>query len=924
MTRIRFIFIFGLTFIIRNTLMAQVYQPFIDVLNREVPAEVMEQKIDSFFQLNANILNQSELAECYHDRGGRWHYNNYKVSRNREDLDKAIYFTKKALALKRNLNPDKMCSINRTLFNLGLFHYHKGLPDTALSYFIDVTRNGSSYCADDNRADFLIDLAYRFAAKTYLEIGDYHEAMILLDHMIERLEQNPNINDDRPFWAYFRMAEIYMAMDLFSNSELIGFYLSKAQKYIDKKEFDCCDYQNRIDQLDGNRLSVIGKYQLSIQKHQRVVNNLENYDSIQLAIAHNSLGQSYFKNGDNDKAMHHLNQAIKYNLYYDSPHNNLGDIYLTQGLYPEALQSYQRAVDRAIDKHLNLPYHQLPTIEQIRQAPLKAELLNHLIFKTKGWIAYYEQNKNPEELKKALETIDLADHLVDIIRQESHEIKSKLFWREQGSELYGQAVKLSFLLNDAQKAYHFMERNKALLLLEDLTHQEAKSLARLPQNLSQKEYNLKHNIFLAENELYETDGDNKNAVDTIRVLVRESKYIYQEFMDSLHSNFPDYAKFKRGDKVLAFKDLKTNYVSGNRAVLHYILNEEQGYGLLTLPDTTLLFQMSDIPMLNKDVDTLIAALSDGVSDIGTFRKVSNSVFGQLLPNNIYDKIKGKQLLIIPDYTLQRVPFEALVLNHKAELKYLIEEVEISYAYSMSLLNQTKGKEKNAPNDLVAFAPVQFDEMGLPQLYFSENEITSISDMYPGKAFLNGKASKASFIENIDQHNIVHLATHADIGDEENPWIAFSDSKMYLKEIYATRNQADMVVLSACNTSNGELKRGEGVMSLARGFFYSGAKSVVSTLWPVADEAGKDILIDFYKNLNKGDSKSEALRKSKLDYLKTTEEVELKHPYYWAGFIVLGENAPIVEISYGYWVLLVTGILVLVFLLFRGKLFKGIQ
>ncbi len=134
----------------------------------------------------------------------------------------------------------------------------------------------------------------------------------------------------------------------------------------------------------------------------------------------------------------------------------------------------------------------------------------------------------------------------------------------------------------------------------------------------------------------------------------------------------------------------------------------------------------------------------------------------------------------------------------------------------------------------------------------------------------------------------------------------------------------MVVLSACNTSNGALKRGEGVMSLARGFFYSGAKSVVSTLWPVTDEASTDILIGFYKNLDRGDSKSRALQKAKLDYLRSTEEVELKHPYYWAGFIVVGDNAPMVTISYWYWVLLAMGLLVLVLLLFKGKLFKGIQ
>ena len=142
-----------------------------------------------------------------------------------------------------------------------------------------------------------------------------------------------------------------------------------------------------------------------------------------------------------------------------------------------------------------------------------------------------------------------------------------------------------------------------------------------------------------------------------------------------------------------------------------------------------------------------------------------------------------------------------------------------------------------------------------------------------------------------KRQIIHLSTHADIGDGADPWIACKDSKISLHEIYATQNQSDMVVLSACKTSLGALKKGEGVMSLARGFFHSGTKSVVSSLWSANDKSNQKILIDFYKGLQQGLSKSTALRNAKLTYLQTHHGSELS-PFYWGSLILIGNSSNI--------------------------------
>ena len=108
---------------------------------------------------------------------------------------------------------------------------------------------------------------------------------------------------------------------------------------------------------------------------------------------------------------------------------------------------------------------------------------------------------------------------------------------------------------------------------------------------------------------------------------------------------------------------------------------------------------------------------------------------------------------------------------------------------------------------------------------------------------------------MNNYKIIHLSTHANANDSISPWIAFKNEKLYLNELYTTKNQAELVVLNACNSSIGQLNNGEGVFSLARGFFYSGANSVISSLWNVNDKSNAEITLSFYQHLKKGKSKS---------------------------------------------------------------------
>ena len=102
----------------------------------------------------------------------------------------------------------------------------------------------------------------------------------------------------------------------------------------------------------------------------------------------------------------------------------------------------------------------------------------------------------------------------------------------------------------------------------------------------------------------------------------------------------------------------------------------------------------------------------------------------------------------------------------------------------------------------------------------------------------------------------------------------------------------MAVLSACNTGSGKIQSGEGAISLSRAFSYAGCPSVIMSLWKVPDNQTKEIMVGLYESLNQNLPKDAALRNSKLNYLKNSSESLYNHPFYWAGFVLMGERAPL--------------------------------
>jgi CHAT domain-containing protein len=299
--------------------------------------------------------------------------------------------------------------------------------------------------------------------------------------------------------------------------------------------------------------------------------------------------------------------------------------------------------------------------------------------------------------------------------------------------------------------------------------------------------------------------------------------------------------------------------------------------------------------------------------------------GYRLYKKLIDPIKSylisNKVFISPDNILSYLPFEIIptsIVQGKGiryrDISYLMNDLDISYTYSATFMAESVKKENSRSNRLIAFAPdypepidiqsvLKSRQAGmriLNDLPFARLEAKYVSDITGGTLFENNAAKESVYKNEAGKYDIIHLAMHTLLNDKDpmHSTLIFSQRNDsledgYLKtyEIYGIPLNAKMVVLSSCNTGTGQLYSGEGILSLARGFIYSGSQSVIMSMWEIEDKSGTQIVEGFYKNLKRGYTKSVALKRARIEFLKNADQLRA-HPYFWSTLVVYGNNAPL--------------------------------
>ncbi|WP_178986756.1 CHAT domain-containing protein [Winogradskyella helgolandensis] len=447
-----------------------------------------------------------------------------------------------------------------------------------------------------------------------------------------------------------------------------------------------------------------------------------------------------------------------------------------------------------------------------------------------------------------------------------------------------------------------IENNGSKLTWSKFVFNNQRQQLKISQNLINQEEGLKAQLNFYQKALIELNQDSEEKKSLWQNKIYELKNDLNKLQDSIKQKNKTYYQFnvQKFDITSLQADLKEEEV-----ILKYIFTEAHIYTFLITKN-----EIKILPERNKEV--VLSALKESLTALKQRLPHYQESLGNLstLLLNQINYQEYKNLIIIPDGAIHYVPFEAFILDRKMPL--------VSYASSLLLYQeQRKTKLSFKTVNIGAFSASDMQSK-LPKV---SHEVNSILNIFDGSTFLN--ATKADFESQANQFNVLHLAMHSKI-DEVHPefsslsFYGEDDNQLFISELYNESLNANMVVLSACDTGSGFYENGEGVISLSRAFNYAGVPSTVMSLWKVDDDATANIMSYFYKHLKRGEYKDEALKNAKLDYIENTDDDLLKHPYYWSGFVITGNTDALVE-THNYWFYLL--IIPFIIILFRKQLLQ---
>lgn len=275
-----------------------------------------------------------------------------------------------------------------------------------------------------------------------------------------------------------------------------------------------------------------------------------------------------------------------------------------------------------------------------------------------------------------------------------------------------------------------------------------------------------------------------------------------------------------------------------------------------------------------------------------------------LAQDIVPQALSKKIIVIWDNFLHYLPFEALTKPESSTP--LVLDHQISYAPSLYIHVWNKEHTLGNKSKRTIILNPQYADGSTFGTYQTPNLMASQQEALNIRATTNGtlltqQVSKEDFLRRAQDYSIFHFSMHAFIDDEQykNSCLLFSNNEpLYFEDLYEMSIPADMVVLGACNTGNGALKNGEGIMSLSLAFNFAGARATVYSLWEAPDEASSLILSQFYQELKNDATKDEAMQLAKLAFLKAYPMMD--HPYFWAGFVINGDDAALYPSTPAYW------------------------
>ncbi|WP_310557395.1 CHAT domain-containing tetratricopeptide repeat protein [Flavobacterium sp.] len=716
----------------------------------------------------------------------------------------------------------------------------------------------------------IIEYCLKPLGNLYTIIGDYDNA----ENTIKQyyfIANNSN-NQEHKIASILNLSNVYQssgrienAIDLLNNT-INNEVLSTLQKGVLLNNLGSNYMLNNNFELAKSTLEL-SVSELKKQKNQSQL----------LSNSYRNLATIYAKGNDLVKAKKYFNEAKKIFFTSKNEPRKIAKLH-----YEEALLYFQEknlkattiaitSVFKVLVPNFNANKNILPEQKTIYAETVLTDALDLQA------AVFYEQ----KNYKKTVEAYKLSFYIDDLFQSLLVYENSKIINQVSSRNRTEKCLSVLVFLYKKEKNSNYI--TDAFLLSEKSKASVLQSYISKSKNTSQKEKALIEKVHIHYSEIIkEQQKGNLADISKINKIIEEQNNL----MLHLKSMRPLISNNKKQDIDLEslFKKLKND----NATMVSYFSGFENLYAF-TIQNSKIM--MEKFIVMDNKINVFLNYFSTSekiTNDISGYAKTSFELYSNLKLSRIKNQ---KNLIVIPDGKLNFIPFEALITKKStttnfAKMHYLLNDFTIAYNNSVSFyLNG--GIHKKTKNTVLGMFPV-FENTD-SALTFSKDELNAIKKNFEGNYFENDKATFSNFKQNASQYSILHLSTHASSGDiYDSASIKFFDQDILYSELYNININPNLVVLSACETGLGKLFKGEGAMSVARGFQFAGAQNLLFSLWKVNDFTTSKLMENFYNNIHKNEPYFESIANAKHQFLndKTISNVK-KSPYYWAPFVYYG-------------------------------------
>ena len=752
----------------------------------------------------------------------------------------------------------------------------------------------------------------------------YHQALLYLSLGASLVQQSRFTKQDRSSEAQHLYSSALTLLLAYDHPEQAQEAINANYRHLAEWHLDHNNYDSALWQLDQSL-------------HRQADSNPASVDDLLLqgdiyrAMGHFQQAQSQYRRAlTSAEATYQGTDTEKAMI-----HQRISQIHVAKGTIDSALWHIQQSLIQLIDNFQERSISKNPVVDGV--SPTK-ELVESLSLKAST--LYQKSINSPQDtasLLLALDTYTLVVAVVNSMRQIFPSLEYKQFLSAKASTIYEAAIQASLRAYELgltrqdylAKAFYFSEKGKAATLLEAVRTSEARSFADIPAELLEQENELKRMLTYWENELYQAPDDSSRH--QLRNRAFEAREAYNRLVERLEKEYPNYFRLKYATDVTELAELQAT-LPQNATLLSYSYGDSTLYAF-TVRKTSV--QYHTVPLdsvFHRRLENVLQTISQydyqQASSLPVFQRFADDAYG-LYQTLVQPSVEAtpdlvEQLIIIPDGLLGYLPFDVLLTEKPAttranyqQLPYLVKQYPVSYEHSATLLTAPPAQQQPTAYSYVGFAPSYHEAplaesrevrttldgqmLGLGQLRYNREEVAFASDLFEGNTYVGAAATEAQFKQQAGQSQLLHLSMHAYAHDENDDFSGLiftqqsdttqEDGFLHSNELYNLSLNAELAVLSACETGIGTLARGEGIMSLGRAFKYAGCPNVTMSLWNADDQSTSQIMQQFFTALHEGYRKDEALRQAKLTYLNQTKSTQA-HPYYWAAFVQVGNSQPL--------------------------------